>query len=184
MDIKEFFEGFSRVKGTAHGKHLLKLHYDILRENAAFHESIEDIDSQLKSRFQKTSRAALDKLVDMEEVLRAELAPHVRPWKPGVSDGMSREKTDSLAFDEAALKPEKPTRHPPSSALAGGVSSAMYAENGNSYAVHFAMPTVDAEEASEVLRNLTDLAATWQKIESSFDLAMKQKSKDSVATTE
>ena len=33
MDLKEFFEGFSRVKGTALDKHLMKLHYDLLREN-------------------------------------------------------------------------------------------------------------------------------------------------------
>jgi hypothetical protein len=188
MDIKEFFEGFSRVKGTAHGKHLLKLHYDVLRENAAFRETLEEMDSGLKARLGKTSKKALDKLVGLEEVLRTELAPHIPPWKPGASDGSSQ-KTESLAYDEAALTaPGKPTLYPPSSALSGGVdrtlsvSSVMYAENGNSMAANFAMPTVDAEEASEVLRNLTDLANTWQQIESGFDLALKAKSKESVAT--
>merc|ERR1719324_1495386 len=50
MDIKEFFEGFSRVKGTAHGKHLLKLHYDILRENGAFRDLVERISGQIAER--------------------------------------------------------------------------------------------------------------------------------------
>jgi hypothetical protein len=147
------------------------------------------MDSEIKTRLGNTSKAALDKLVGMEEVLRTELAPHIHPWKPGVSDGTSRQKTNAIAYDEAALTaPDKPTLYPPSSALAAGtdrtssVSSVMHAENGNSMAAHFAMPTVDAEEASEVLRNLTDLANTWQQIESGFDLAIKQKSKDSVAT--
>merc|ERR1719316_27635 len=91
MDIKEFFEGFSRVKGTAHGKHLLKLHYDVLRENTMFREKLEKINGFIESRFAKTSETVLDKMVRMEEVLRSELAPHMQRWTPG-ADRTSRKE--------------------------------------------------------------------------------------------
>ena len=44
MDIKEFFEGFSRVKGTAHGKHLLKLHYDLVKQISVPAVEVEILD--------------------------------------------------------------------------------------------------------------------------------------------
>merc|ERR1719281_1501542 len=76
MDIKEFFEGFSRVKGSAHGKHLLKLHYDILRENGAFRDAMEKTGTEIAARTSKLSRTSTEKLMSLEEVLRSELAPH------------------------------------------------------------------------------------------------------------
>merc|ERR1712149_160134 len=75
MDIKEFFEGFSRVKGTAHGKHLLKLHYDVLRENSEFGRLVQKINSELEEERAKMSGTAMEKLVRLEEVLHSELAP-------------------------------------------------------------------------------------------------------------
>jgi voltage-gated sodium channel len=48
MDLKEFFEGFSRVKGSAMDKHLMKLHYDLLRENRVFRELVQRINGSLE----------------------------------------------------------------------------------------------------------------------------------------
>jgi voltage-gated sodium channel len=183
MDIKEFFEGFSRVKGTAHGKHLLKLHYDILRENSAFRELVEKIDGELQTRLNGMSSTALEKMMGLEQVLHTELAPHIGPWTPGESEGKSHKDKGALAYDEPSLKPlEKPTRLPPSAALAGGVSPKLPFENGNFAAAHSPFAAVTAEEAGEVLSTLSELASTWQKIEACFDLALKTKSKESAVS--
>lgn len=178
MDITEFFEGFSRVKGSAHGKHLLKLHYDILRENGAFRDQIASTEQDLASRTAKTSRSATEKMVNLEEVLRSELAPHMQRWTPGKAAGASRKEKGALAFEEAALKPDKPTRLPPSAALTAGVLS----ENGSFPMPPFEFPAVNAEEATEVLRTLSDLAITWKKIEEGFEMAIKRRSKQSNRT--
>jgi hypothetical protein len=185
MDVKEFFEGFSRVKGSAHGKHLLKLHYDVLRENGAFRELVAKMNGEIEARISKTSRAALDKMVSMEEVLHTELAPKLQPWRPGRSDGTSPKEKGSLAFEEAALKPEKPLRLP-SPMLTSGVPPGMLPENGSLPLPTLELPQlppVGEDQAAEVLQTLNDLALTWKKIEEGFDSAIqKQKSKDSMAS--
>jgi voltage-gated sodium channel len=182
MDIKEFFEGFSRVKGSAHGKHLLKLHYDLLRENSAFRELVLKTNTELEQGMQHMSSTATEKMVSMEQVLHSELAPLIPSWKPGGSDGTSRQQKGELAFDEAAMKPpDKPTRLPPSATLTSGVPPAFLSENGNPpMAPFFEYQTgVDAEQLTEVYRTLNELASTWKKIEEGFDFEVRKKSKDS-----
>merc|ERR1719326_91192 len=130
-------------------------------------------------------------MVSMEQVLHSELAPLIPSWKPGGSDGTSRQQKGDLAFDEAAMKPpDKPTRLPPSATLTPppGVPPAFSSENGNPpMPPSFEYPTVvDAEQLTEVYRTLNDLASTWKKIEEGFEnaaSARRQKSKDSYASS-
>merc|ERR1719456_2196292 len=64
IDLKEFTEGFSRVKGKAQGKHLLKLHYDIQRVlngmRTAITNAEEAIDERLGCLASKVDKRFMD----------------------------------------------------------------------------------------------------------------------------
>jgi hypothetical protein len=159
-----------------------------------FHEKLEKMNGFIESRFAQTSATVLDKMVRMEEVLHSELAPNIHPWRPGESEGKSR-KGGALAYDEQSLgfrPPQKPTELPPSAPLAAGVSSPLPPNNGDFTTAVSEFTAVDGDakekvvgdEAAEVLRTLSDLAITWQKIEAGFDLAKKRTSKESMKANE
>merc|ERR1719238_2666542 len=183
MDLKEFFEGFNRVKGTALDKHLLKLHDQSYLPKLSYEQKLEEETTKFGSplvsipaRLQELSDAAFLKMVDLEKVLHTELAPDLQGWAPDDLDATSRRHSrGALAYDEASLaSPEKPTRLPASGALQ--VSEAWASANGDAAPANSEVATVaaeDPEDASEVLQTLTDLAETWQKIEEGFNEVMK-----------
>merc|ERR1719421_960361 len=174
MDIKEFFEGFSRVKGTAHGKHLLKLHYDLVRQISVFQEHCTTTTTQIGERMGSLRTDLVQNFTDIEEVLRAELAPDLGRWSPAVSSDTlpaPSELPGQAPFDMISAVPP-PGSPPPEKPM-------QLPREDKNFVGRWAEPTKrqdggrmarSEEHASirETARIVEELDEKWQQIERGF----------------
>jgi voltage-gated sodium channel len=173
MDIKEFFEGFSRVKGTAHGKHLLKLHYDLVRQISVFQEHCTTTTALIGHRMGSLKTDLLQNFTDIAEVLRAELAPDLDLWNPpsGSTDTLpapselpGQAPFDMISPPAGSPPPEKPMQLPrDDSQLMGRWAEPTKRTDGGRMAR-------SEEHASirETARIVEELDEKWQQIERAF----------------